>query len=173
MDDLVTSTNPSSSDSNAPDPELLRRLRDDLGALRRITGSQRLERTVAARSGSDIGTLSFGVLGKVIEEGPVRMRDLADALRMHPAALTRQVQALEADGLVERSPDPLDGRASMLTVTPEGRRIHRRYESASDTIMSEQLSSWTDRDLAALVESLDRLVADLRAVPASRRSKVS
>lgn len=151
--------------------ELLRRLRDELGALRRITGSQRLERTVAARSGTGIGTLAFTVLGKVIVEGPVRMRDLADALRMHPAALTRQVQALEAEGLVERSPDPADGRAATIAVTTEGRRAHRRFETASDEIMAEQLAEWTVSELAALVGSLDRLVSDLRAVPASRRDR--
>lgn len=160
-------------ESSVPDPVLLRRLRDELGALRRITSSQRLERTVAARSGTGMGTLAFSVLGKVIAEGPVRMRDLAEAVRMHPAALTRQVQALEAEGLVARSADPLDGRASMVEVTAEGRRAHRGFESASDGIMSEQLAGWSDAELGALVESLDRLVADLRAVPASRRSNGS
>lgn len=157
----------------SPAPESLRRLRDALGALRRITGSQRLERTVAARSGTGIGTLAFSVLGKAIDEAPVRMRELADALRMHPAALTRQVQALEAEGLVERSPDPADGRAATISVTAEGRLAHRRFEGASDEIMAEQLADWTDDELSTLLDSLDRLVADLRAVPASRRDRAA
>lgn len=168
-------TNGRAARSGPPSPsaDLRRRLRDHLGALRRITGSQRLERTISVRSGTEIGIAAVAVLGKVIDDGPLRMSDLADAVRMHPAALTRQVQALEAEGLVERSPDPMDGRASVVGVTVDGRAVHRRIESAQDEVMVEQLAEWSDAELAALVDALDRLVSDLRAVPASRRARAA
>ncbi len=153
--------------------ELLRRLRDDMGSLRRITGSQRLDRLIAVRSGVAIGVAAVAVLGKVIDDGPMRMSDLADAVRTHPAALTRQVQALEAEGYVERSADPNDGRASVVAVTSAGRLAHRRIEAANDELMAEQLDGWSVEELTSLVEQLDRLVTDLRAVPASRRSKAA
>lgn len=153
--------------------ELLRRLRDEMGSLRRITGSQRLDRLIAVRSGVAIGVAAVAVLGKVIDDGPMRMSDLADAVRMHPAALTRQVQALEAEGYVERSADPNDGRASVVAVTSAGRLAHRRIEAANDELMAEQLDGWSAEELTSLVEQLDRLVTDLRAVPASRRSKAA
>ena len=153
--------------------ELLRRLRDEMGSLRRITGSQRLERSIAVRSGTAIGIAAAAVLGKVIDDGPLRMSDLADAVRMHPAALTRQVQALEAEGLVDRSADPLDGRASVVGATSAGRAVHRRIEAVNDEIMAEQLADWTGEELSALVDALDRLVSDLRAVPASRRTRAA
>ncbi len=162
------------SNHDAPEfPELLRRLRDDMGSLRRITGSQRLDRLIAVRSGVAIGVAAVAVLGKVIDDGPMRMSDLADAVRTHPAALTRQVQALESEGYVERSADPTDGRASVVAVTSAGRLAHRRIEAANDELMAEQLDGWTAAELSALVEQLDRLVTDLRAVPASRRSKAA
>ncbi len=153
--------------------EVLRRLRDDMGSLRRITGSQRLDRLIAVRSGVSIGVAAVAVLGKVIDDGPMRMSDLADSVRTHPAALTRQVQALESEGFVERSADPNDGRASVVTVTTAGRLAHRRIEAANDELMAEQLDDWSIEELTALVEQLDRLVSDLRAVPASRRSKAA
>jgi len=158
----------------APDStEVMRRLRAELGALRRITGSQRLDRLVAVRSGVSIGVAAVGVLGQLINDGPMRMSDLADSVRTHPAALTRQVQALESEGFVERATDPLDGRASVVTVTDEGRIAHRRIEEANNELMVEQLDSWSVSELTELVEQLDRLVADLRAVPASRRPKAA
>lgn len=157
----------------SPSSDLFRRLGDNLGALRRITGSQRLERTIAARSGTGIGTLAFAVLGKVIAEGPTRMRDLADAVRMHPAALTRQVQALEVEGLVERAADPNDGRVWVVAATASGRAVHRRIVAVNDEIMAEQLDDWTVEELGALVVALERLVSDLRAVPAARRSRAA
>jgi DNA-binding MarR family transcriptional regulator len=153
--------------------ELLRRLREDMGSLRRITGSQRLDRLIAARSGVSIGVAAVAVLGKVIEDGPMRMTDLAEAVRTQPAALTRQVQALEAEGFVERAADPADGRASVVTATAAGRHAHRRIEAANDELMAEQLDDWSVDELAELVDRLDRLVADLRAVPASRRPRAA
>ena len=153
--------------------ELLRRLREELGSVRRITGSQRLDRLIAVRSGVAIGVAAVAVLGKVIDDGPMRMSDLADAVRTHPAALTRQVQAPEAEGYVERSADPHDGRASVVAVTAAGRVAHRRIEAANDDLMAEQLDGWSTEELSTLIEQLDRLVSDLRAVPASRQPKAA
>lgn len=144
------------------------RLRDCLQALHRITASPRLDRLNAARAGVAIGYAAMGVLGRVIDEGPIRMSDLAVAGRMHPAALTRQVQGLEAEGYVDRRPDPADGRASVVRATPAGRAAYRRLQATTDAIMSEQLSEWSAEELGELVDLLDRLVADLRAVPGSR-----
>lgn len=144
-----------------------------MGSLRRITGSQRLDRLIAARSGVSIGVVAVAVLGKLIEDGPMRMTDLAEAVRTQPAALTRQVQALEAEGFVERAADPADGRASVVAATSAGRNAHRRIEAANDELMAEQLDDWSVEELAELVDRLDRLVADLRAVPASRRPRAA
>ncbi len=153
-------------DEGAPDPaETRRRLREALEALRRITGSSRLDRRTAARSGVSIGYAAAWVLGRVIDEGPIRMSDLAAAGRMHPAALTRQVQALEGEGYVQRRADPDDGRASVIAATPSGRAAHRRIQSATDAIMAEQLSGWSATELGALVDQMDRLVGDLRGAP--------
>lgn len=154
----------------APDPvEARRRLRDALQALHRITGSSRLDRLNAARSGVSIGFAALGVLGRVIDEGPIRMSDLAAAGRMNPAALTRQVQALEAEGYVIRRADPEDGRASVIAATPAGRAAHRRVDAATDSLMAGQLADWSPYELDVLVDQLDRLVTDLRAAPAGGR----
>jgi DNA-binding MarR family transcriptional regulator len=149
--------------------EARRRLGDALAALRRIIGSQRLDRINAERSQVVIGFAAVAVLGKVIDDGPLRMSDLATAGRIHPAALTRQVQALEAEGYIERSPDPTDGRAAVVRVTSAGRAAHRRVQSANDAIMAEQLSHWTADELVDLVDRLEHLITDLRTSPEARR----
>jgi len=148
--------------------EARRRLGDALAALRRIIGSQRLDRINAERSQVAIGFAAVAVLGKVIDDGPMRMSDLAEAGRIHPAALTRQVQALEAEGYIERSPDPTDGRAAVVRVTPAGRAAHRRVQQANDAIMAEQLSDWSTDELVDLVDRLEHLIIDLRTSPAAR-----
>jgi len=148
--------------------EARRRLSEALGDLRRITTSPRLDRRVAVRSGVPIGFAAFAVLGKVVADGPVRLSDLAAAQRIHPAALTRQVQALEAEGYITRRPDPLDGRAAVVEVTTAGKAAHRRLSAANDAIMAEQLADWSPEELQDLVGQLERLVVDLRSAPSRR-----
>lgn len=156
--------------TGAPDPaRARRRLRDALEAMSRITGSSRIDRLNAARSGVSIGYAAVRVLGLVIDGGPIRMSDLAAAGRMHPAALTRQVQALEAEGYVARRADPDDGRASLIDATAEGRVAYRRVQVATDTLMAEQLAGWSPEELDELVDTLDRLLTDLRAPHSGRR----
>jgi DNA-binding MarR family transcriptional regulator len=162
----MSSRNSAASDDGA---EARRRLGDALAALRRIIGSQRLDRINAERSGVPIGFAAIAVLGKVIDDGPLRMSDLAEAGRIHPAALTRQVQALEAEGYIERSPDPTDGRAAVVRVTTTGRSAHRRVQQANDAIMAEQLSAWSTDELVDLVDRLEHLIIDLRTSPDARR----
>jgi len=145
-----------------------RRLAEALAGLRRIIGSQRLDRINAERSQVPIGFAAVAVLGKVIDDGPLRMSDLAQAGRIHPAALTRQVQALEAEGYIERSPDPTDGRAQVVRVTAAGRAAHRRVQQANDAIMAEQLSDWSAEELVDLVDRLEQLIIDLRTSPEAR-----
>lgn len=163
------STDGSAGSAEAADAR--RRLGDALAALRRIIGSQRLDRINAERSQVPIGFAAVAVLGKVIDDGPLRMSDLAEAGRVHPAALTRQVQALEAEGYIERSPDPTDGRAQVVRVTAAGRAAHRRVQQANDAIMAEQLSEWSADELIDLVDRLEKLIIDLRTSPEARGAR--
>jgi DNA-binding MarR family transcriptional regulator len=138
------------------------RLREALQSLQRITSSRHLDLLHAARTGVPIGLSALGVLGRVIDKGPLRMSELAAAGRMHPAALTRHVQALEEEGMIERSPDPTDRRASVVRATTKGRAAHRRMEEVNDEIMAAQLADWSVGELEDLNAHLDRLIVALR-----------
>ena len=59
---------------------------------------------------------------KLADEGPQRLGALAQAFGLDPSTITRQVQALEEIGIAGRKTDPSDRRASILDLTPEGRR---------------------------------------------------
>lgn len=53
--------------------------------------------------------------------GPMRQRDLADALRVTPRNITGLLDALEKAGFVRRNPHPTDGRAVLVELTDAGR----------------------------------------------------
>ena len=63
------------------------------------------------------------VLGRLDREGPRGTSDLAAAERVRPQSMAQTVSELEADGLIDRRPDPGDGRRALLELTPRGRDV--------------------------------------------------
>jgi DNA-binding MarR family transcriptional regulator len=78
-------------------------------------------------------SLSQGsVLGRLDREGPQSTSKLASAERVRPQSMGQTVAELESQGLVERRPDPADGRSSLVELTEAGgselREDRRRRE---------------------------------------------
>jgi DNA-binding MarR family transcriptional regulator len=61
------------------------------------------------------------VLGRLDREGPQSVSALAVAERVRPQSMAQTVGDLEGDGLVERNPDPSDGRRQLVSLTPQGK----------------------------------------------------
>jgi DNA-binding MarR family transcriptional regulator len=61
------------------------------------------------------------VLGRLDREGPQSVSDLAVAERVRPQSMAQTVGDLQSDGLVERNPDPADGRRALVSLTESGR----------------------------------------------------
>jgi DNA-binding MarR family transcriptional regulator len=61
------------------------------------------------------------VLGRLDREGPRSVSDLAVAERVRPQSMAQTVSDLEGDGLVERNPDPSDGRRALVSLTAAGK----------------------------------------------------
>jgi DNA-binding MarR family transcriptional regulator len=73
--------------------------------------------------------LSFSALSllhTLSRVGPCRLSDLVRTEQIKQPALTSAVAKLERDGLIERRPDPGDGRAWMLSLTADGQSIVSR-----------------------------------------------
>ncbi len=72
---------------------------------------------------------ALSVLHTLSRVGPCRLSDLVRTEQIKQPALTSAVARLERDGLVERRPDPRDGRASMLSLTADGQSIVSRRQA--------------------------------------------
>ena len=80
-------------------------------------------------------------------DGGVRSSELAQLLRIAPRSATEVVDALEAKDLVQRSPDPTDRRATLVSLTPRGVELTeevRRARGLESERLFDQLSK-TDR----------------------------
>ena len=101
------------------------------------------------------------VLGRLDRERPQSVSDLAVAERVRPQSMAQTVGDLEADGLVERRPDPGDRRRALVSLTPAGRAVlvleREQREGWLAGAISEQLSPAEQAVLADAVELLRRL----------------
>ncbi len=61
------------------------------------------------------------VLGRLDREGAKSVSDLAVAERVRPQSMAQTVSDLESENLVERNPDPADGRRALVSLTEDGR----------------------------------------------------
>ena len=84
----------------------------------RLLRSLRVEDDASGLSAPRLSALSV-----IVFRGPLTLSALATAEQVRPPTITRLVQALERDGLVERLPDPADRRITRVRATPAGRRV--------------------------------------------------
>ena len=98
-------------------------------------------------------------LGTICAHAPVRLSALADLLTIVPRSATQVVDALEAQGLVARQPDPDDRRATCVVATPEGERLHEEFHRARSRESERYFAVLSERDRAEL-ERILRLLVD-------------
>jgi DNA-binding MarR family transcriptional regulator len=103
-----------------------RATRDNVGFLL-AKASQRwneLLQEAFARAGFPEVRASYGsVLVPLFEEDGLRMGEIARRARLSKQTMTTLVRLAERDGLVERSPDPADGRATRVHLSRKGHRF--------------------------------------------------
>lgn len=147
-----------------PTPESARDLadRDDLlESLEREVGvlMRRARKVMAVRAGlvhADLMPTSYIVLAHINDRGPVRASEVADFFDLDKGAVSRVVQHLAELGLVERSPDPEDRRATLLAPTKEARERMQRVVLERRARLKERLGEWDDTGLTDFVGHLSR-----------------
>ncbi len=100
------------------------------------------------------------VLGRLDREGARSVSDLAASERVRPQSMAQTVADLEADGFVERSPDPGDRRRALVSLTATGRdrlEADRRHREGWLATAIEGLSAQERATLDEATELLRRL----------------
>ena len=116
------------------------------------------------RDESRIGDLTWpqaSLLGRLERDGPATLTTLARAEGMRTQSLGETVAALRAQGLIDGTPDPDDGRQTLLTVTDMCRDLIRANRAAREDWLFRSLQAHFTSDeqdqLAAAVALLQRL----------------
>jgi DNA-binding MarR family transcriptional regulator len=112
------------------------------------------------RARTDSAALGYGIvsaLATIQREGPLRPGDLSRIEVVTKPTMTRILTELEQRGFIEREADPRDGRAFMVTATPEGIAAVERARSDRTGIVAELIAELPEPDVDAIAAALDAL----------------
>jgi len=139
---------------------------DELGRLERQFGVliRRVRRVIGERARAvhpDLQPASYLMLTFLAAEGPQRSSMVSERFNVDKGAISRQVQHLCDLGLLVREPDPADGRAMLISASPDAVRRMTAVDRDRRRWLDEQLAEWTEADLHDFVTSLARYNAAL------------
>ena len=89
----------------------------------RVAVRRFLTRLRAESAGHDLTPSKRAVLARLDAQGPSTIAALARAEAVTPQSMGATVAAVEEEGLVERNPNPRDGRHAVISLTETGRRM--------------------------------------------------
>lgn len=101
------------------------------------------------------GAPMTAILIHLVKHGPMRPADLAAAMHVEPSTVSRHLAQLVADGAVDRTVDPTDGRAYIVTATKRGQQRVEAAVADRVAIFEQVMAEWSDDDL----RSFARLIA--------------
>jgi DNA-binding MarR family transcriptional regulator len=119
-----------------------------------------VQREIARHALAELGSQGFTALAIVHREGPVRVSDVAERLRVELSVASRQCAALVTAGYAEREPDPDDRRAYRLSASERGTRVLRESHRRMVEAFARPLAHWPEEDVVALAAGLGRLRED-------------
>ena len=100
----------------------------------------------------------YSVLSVACDRNGITQRELAEVLGLDPSQIVALVDELEAEGLVERRPDPRDRRTRLVSATRRGRFVRKKASAATDDSREQFLAPLGLEDRAVLHDLLRRLV---------------
>src|SRR6201996_2569620 len=102
----------------------------------------------------DLPLAQLSILVTLLDQGPIRMTDLAAHERVRTPTTTVAIRRLEKIGLVKRSRDPSDLRAVLVDITPRGRAVHGESLANRRAALAAMLSQLPESDLNTLLQAL-------------------
>jgi len=111
--------------------------------------------------GEDLDFSLFVLLKTVAHRGPLRLSALATVMDLDASTVSRHVKHLEDRGLLERSTDPDDGRASQVAVSADGQARLAAGAARRRDLIDSAIADWSDQDREDLRRLLHQLTLSL------------
>jgi len=138
------------------------RQRQELGILLFVANralEQRAFDAVVAAGITDITLAQARIAARIAPNGS-RVSDLAEQARVTKQSASSLVEQLEKAEYVERVPDPTDGRARLIRLTPRLQRVAQ----VADAEVARVLAEWADHLGGDRLQQLHEILRDLRGI---------
>jgi len=125
-----------------------------------IVRTARRLRQEAAAEASGLTPTSTSALAAIDVHGPLTPSELAEIERVKRPTMTRTLGCLEREGLIERTPDPADGRSSLIAINAAGRERLRRLRGRKNAYLARRMRGLSAEEVETLeraAEILDRM----------------
>ena len=100
------------------------------------------------------------LLNLVVAERPLRMSDIAQLLTLSRGGTTKVIDRLEAMDYVARTPDAGDRRATVVAITPEGRKAHENTKRIVDAELEAAWARHMTKEEATVILNVMKRVLD-------------
>ena len=131
-------------------------LDDQIGFILRQV-SQRHATIFARDIGIDLTPTQWAALAKLVETGPCSQNQLGRLTAMDVATIKGVIDRLTARGVTETSPDPLDGRRLLVSLTKTGQQLAEKAVPNALAISRETLAPLDAREREVLMGLLTKL----------------
>jgi DNA-binding MarR family transcriptional regulator len=122
----------------------------------RVALGQLVRRLREQVEGSDLTRSQSSVLTRLERGGPATATDLARAEGIRPQSMAKIVTALQEAGLIEGSPDPRDGRKTVLSISAAAREQFRTGRLAKQDWLAHAITAeLTPAEIAQLATSVE------------------
>jgi DNA-binding MarR family transcriptional regulator len=129
--------------------------------------AEELNRRIAVAGYEDVRPGHGCVFGTIDIDNGSRLTDLAERANMTKQSVGEVTTDLEHRGYVERVPDPEDGRAKIIRLTPRGRQAHAVGRRLIDELEEEWSERFGVETISALRRALETVTAErIGLVPA-------
>ena len=135
-----------------------------------IVRTARRLRQEAAAEATGLTPTSTSALATIERHGPLTPSEVAKLERVQRPTVTRTLGCLEREELVERTPDPADGRSSLVSVNAAGRERLRRLRGRKNAYLAKRMRELDEADVATLERAAEILEGMLESegTPARR-----
>jgi DNA-binding MarR family transcriptional regulator len=111
--------------------------------------------------GEELDFAAILLMKALSQRGPLRLSALAALLDVDASTVSRQVRHLEDRGLLERTEDPDDGRASRIALSEQGQTRLDAGARRRRALVGDLLETWAPEDREHLRVLLNRLLDGL------------
>jgi DNA-binding MarR family transcriptional regulator len=151
-----------------PDDEVLGTIETQVAVLMRLGEATR--RSTGGEPHRALDRAAYVILRRLQQDGPQNVSVLAAALNLDGSTVTRQVTALQKDGLIERQPDPRDGRGTVIEATAPGLRQVDAVRAARRELYGTVLRDYSEQERLDLATALEKFTAALGAYMEASRA---